>query len=226
MFFKLAKLNSTTSCEEAQKAMEMQREDIKKRMAQVEDINAKLCEAVKQTQEMAGNLSEKVNRELKIARKSLTSISSKISDGIVMIDCNGLITHMNKSASEILGISEKMAFNKHLEDFIECDNQIFDDDGNVVKKPILTEGFFKELSIKIFEQLTNNPTEEKYQLCNNVLRNEIPFCFVSDLDGVLGVKIICNGNPVSVTVTLTVLNNDPECLTDVTYIFLFSNSPK
>lgn len=222
MFFKLAKTSGNLA-KEAQKTIDLQREDVKKKLQMIDEVNTKLAEAVRQTQEISSSLSEKVNRELKIARKSLTSISSKLKEGLMMVDYNGHITHLNKTATKILGITEAQAVGKYLEDFIECSNIAFDGDGKVVQKPILMRHFFKELSVKIFEKLASNPTCEKYIICNKALQEEIPFCFESDLDTVLGVKIVCNGKPLSLTVTLTVLDNDPECIKDVSYVFLFND---
>ena len=54
------------------------RTEVKQRMLAVEETSRQLTEAVRQTQEISVNLADKISREFKLIKKSLTSISAKL----------------------------------------------------------------------------------------------------------------------------------------------------
>lgn len=223
MFFKFAKSSASVAREEAQQSLDAQREEINRRMSVINDVNIELAEAARKTQEMSTVLKERINKEIKFAKKSFTSISSKLHEGMAILDHTGRIVHLNTAAAKTLGLDEKQVIGKHLDELIQCGVPLFNNDGEFIQKPILMKMFFEDLSNKIFERLTTNCKQEKYLVCTQALRDEIPFCVETELDMILGVRILCNGIPHSLTVSLTVLDNDPDRLQDISYVFLFSD---
>lgn len=200
--------------------LQARRAEIKDKMADAEAISIKLGEAVRKTQEMTSELADKVNRETKIAKKSLTSISAKLKEGLIMLDHLGKIIHLNKTGSKIFGVAESEVLGKTLSDLVECGNNLHDRNGNIIPKPILKDDFFINLSTVIFNKIMNS--SEKYLVCNECLKNALPFCFEGGIDKSMAVDVIYKGKEISLKISLSVLDNDPESLQDVNYIFLFS----
>jgi len=200
--------------------LEAHRNEIKDKLAEVEKIGRDLEEAVRQTQEMSSKLSEKISKECKTARKSLTSISAKLREGLIIMDSSGKITHLNRTGLKIFGLQEKDVIGKTLVEVIECGNNLHDANGNIVAKPILRENFFSDLSQRLLDRVKDST--EKYLVCNECLKDELPFCFDGGIEHPMAVEIIYQGRQIKLKVTLSVLDNDPDDLIDVNYIFLFS----
>lgn len=228
MFFKKAARRAAPKSDStvAREKIESNRDEMKKRFEQIDAVNMSLCEASKKTQEVSIETTEKLNHKMKIPKKSLREISAKLHEGLVLINSCGEIIHVNRQGTKILGLSENEITGKKLGNLISCAHPIIEN-GVEVTKPILRDEFFAELSKKMLSKLTAQTMEvrSKYMICNDILKSEMPFCFEQDSDRVLGVCIYCGEKEIcNLTVTLTVIDNDPDELSDITYLFLFSTT--
>lgn len=211
----------------AKEKIESCRAEIKNRLAQVDSVSLTLCEVAKLTQAVTIDTAEKFDRMMKIPKKSLREISSKLHEGLVLINSSGEIVHINRQGAKILGIDGCEIVGKKLGEVITCCNAAVAPDGTPIEKPILREEFFPGLSSKIFGKLGTPELEAngKYVVCNDILREELPFCFDKEQDRVMGVSIACGDKKImNMTVTFTVIDNDPDEVADITYLFLFSTS--
>jgi len=200
------------------------RDEIKRRMEVVDEISQQLAAAVSETKEMSNKLTEKIKSEikkLKIAKKSLTSMTAKLNEGVIMLDHNGIVIHLNRTGCKLFGINEKDVIGKSLPSLIGCGNQALDKFGAEIEKPILQSSFFAKLSKKILKKLSTDKMIDRYNVCNACLVEELPFCVEANQEQSLGVMITLNEENIPMRVNFSVLDNDPDEIDDITYIFLF-----
>jgi len=60
---------------------------------------------------------ENKNRELTLTNNRLTNVCSEMSDGVIMVDDNCIITHINPVSEKILGVSANKVSGRLLKDF-------------------------------------------------------------------------------------------------------------
>ena len=199
------------------------RQEIRKKMKDLDHLHQELTEVLTRTQEVANGVSDKIRGELKIAKKSLFSISERLNEGVMLLNYRGDIIHLNKVGAEIFGVTEEHVLDKCLTDIIDCGNQAIDDMGQIIEKQPLIESFFINLSEKILAKIKSSPPRtDKYQVCNECLISALPFCVELEGAAAVKVKVTLGNQQFLLKITSSILDNNPERLEDLTYVFLFN----
>jgi len=192
--------------------MSKKREEIKRKLEEVERVNSQLEIAVSETKQLSVDLVGKLKKELKVAKKSLTSITKKLHEGVLLVDHQGNVIQLNKTGEKLLGIEEGAAVGKRICDVI---NQVADGENEIRFSP----SFFAELSQKIIDQASKFTNGKKFTECNRVFKEALPGALEPEVELQLDADVC--GRKVKLTFMFSLLDNDPESLSDLTYVFLF-----
>jgi hypothetical protein len=208
-------------------ALLSQKEEIKKRLEEINVINDQLHSVVSETQLLSLSVMKKLKGELKVAKKSIISICKKLREGIVLLDWQGNVVQINDAAEKMFSIYEKPYLNKPFTDLIKTM-----DFGHDCSLPH-DELFFKELSNRILNKIhctdhceSCTGTKSCTTCTSDKIKSELPSFF--DLENEIVTQIVLNkgGKPFRFGFSFSMLDNDPERITDVIYIFLFKELSK
>lgn len=202
-----------------------QREEIKKKLEKLSEVNKQLELAVRETQAISVKLIEKLNKELKVAKKSITSICSKLKEGVILVDASGKIIQLNPAGEKLFGIKNKVVVGKQFQEVIAWLDPIIID-GHETQKVIMAPEFFEDLSSRLLNDFKSwDPSVNRYVYCNECLKKEVPGLFDLEKEKVLSAYSSCQQEPVEVTFTFSILDNDPNDANDLIYIFIFRRAP-
>lgn len=216
MFFSKKKIKANEAAITA--SIDAQKEVIKQRLNEVGSFSAQLQEEVLKTQVASFSIMSKLKHEFKIAKKSLTSICQKMVSGVVIVDHDGGIIALNQAAATLFDVEADAYIGQDLNELISSIDPV-----GPLKPLQVDKTYFSQMSELLFERLScdckdNCTTEER-------LKEVLPPYFDIDKD-VKTVLTTTSKKKITINMAFSVLNNDPEHVNDVTYIFFFRTPAK
>ena len=221
MFFSKAE-NKKVAVEKAalEELTRTRREEIRRRLTEVDSVNLRLKETVKETQAISFALIGKLKKELKVAKKTLTSITRRIKEGVVLINYKGDVLQVNPAAEKLFGVREDDFLGKNFKESLGAMLETKLPDGQPLG---LKPGFYAELSEKIFEAVKQYTNGQKYRESNRIFNEMLPDMIQPEVEVPLCVKD-ASGKKLKLNFMFSILDNDPEDVSDITYVYLFSRS--
>lgn len=210
MFFKTLRITQQEENKQIIEAMFSQKEEINARLAEMSRITEQLQTVVSETHQIALQVTKKIKSELKVAKKSVLSIIKRLQAGAILLDWQGHIIQINNSAELMFGIKESSCLNNHFYELME-----FSDKSLIPNKP----NFFSELSEKIL--LKSNDGLILSCSTGAKVKSELPSCFDIEKDVATSVQLASGKSPIKLNLTFSILDNNPEQVNDVVYVFLF-----
>lgn len=218
MFFNKKEAKKAEAAEVIQR-MGAQRDEIKRKLKEMADVNIQLDTAVKETQEISVSVIKKLSKELKMAKKSITSVCSKLKEGIILVDSAGAIIQLNASGEALFGIESKAVVGRDFSEVVEWLDPSIDSTGEQIS---MQKNFFTKLSNKLVTKLKKwDQSENRYLFCNCCLKKELPAWFDLDNEIVINAFVSSTATPARMAFSFSILDNDPESLKDIVYIFIF-----
>ena len=190
--------------------------EIKEKLEVVSKINEQLMVAVRETQATSVELIKKLKSELKVAKKSLTSVCEKLKDGVLLADHTGAVIQANKAVETMIGAK---VIGRKLDELVESIATL---DGKKLDgiKFQFTPEFFGDLSDKLLARIEAGCTvSTKHNICNRCLSEQLLSHFNLTGDVTLTACLNCPGRP-EVSFSFSILDNDPESLADLIYIIV------
>lgn len=201
------------------KKLKQKREEIKMRLQQLSDINAELQKTVSETQELAIKVREKVKKMMKVDGKSLTAICKNMNEGIVLVGASGRIIHVNKTAEKLFGVDESSVINSSISSLVSNMDMADAASGETL---VLSSTFFSRLSKVIIDHIKLHSCSIS---CPEL--HTIEHKFINVVAGeTVNVLITCKGKRFQIAFNCTVLDNNPEHLRDITYVFVIKRAKK
>jgi PAS domain-containing protein len=191
--------------------MVLQRAEIQKRLEEVSELNTQLAAVVQETHSISAAVMDKLKKELKIAKKSLTSICRRLKEGVLLVNNTGQVVEVNTAGQKMLGVTSTDLIGRQLTEmvsWVKGENQ--------TTPIVLSVDFFENLSTNLLERAITDHTVDKDRI-DDLLPEFLNFEHEITLD----VHLAKIGQPFKFFMTFSILDNDPENLNDVTYIFLF-----
>lgn len=198
------------------------RQEIRGRLAEVDNVNHRLRETVKETQVISVALIGKLKKELKVAKKTLTGMTRRLKEGVVLINHIGDVIQLNPAGEKLFGVKEEDFVGKNFKDSLGKVIQTKLPDGQPLG---LKASFYSELSAKIFESVKKYTNGQKLKESNRIFKETLPHLIQPDTEVPLTVKC-ADGKNLKLNFMFSILDNDPEDVSDITYVYLFSRCTK
>ena len=193
---------------QAQTKTEKFSEKIKKKLDEISNTNHKMSEVIANTKSANLQLAMKLKSRLKHGDLSFKSFSEKLSAGVMILDYQGKITQMNAKGREILNLTFAECIGKSVFDLIR-DVEPINPPGKTV---VFNKQFFNDLSEGVFAT-AQDP--------NLTMKPGDLLCLMQPNDE-QHVKIhSVNVDQMDLKFTFSVIENDPDELTDISYVIVF-----
>jgi len=195
------------------------REEIKKKLEEADKTGKLLKRTVEATQKLAQSLSDKINKETKLARKTYLQISKKLREAVLIIDGEGRIIRLNAAGEKLFGVNENDVLGQQFSNVVASVNPVTLK-GQSIEFPL---GFFGNLSEKIIDRVNNcKAGENKHGVCNTCVGEMVPEYIYPDRETTFKIRVPHFKRALKLNVVFSILNNDPENTKEVTYVFIFT----
>lgn len=200
--------------------MESQKLEIKRRLGELTETNKRLRLAVTETRVASVTVMNKLRKEFVTAHRSLSGICKKLKEGAILLNFKGEVVQLNEAAEKLFGVDEASALQASFSKIITEMNPILLD-GRALD---LTETFFSDLSCRILNKLQCT----KCDGCSREqrIKSQLPSFFDMENDAVTEVQLTRNGKQLMTNFTFSILDNEPQTLNDLTYVFLFTSAKR
>ncbi len=201
--------------------MRLQKEEIKRRLETASKVDNLLKQVAAETQQMASNLSDKIKKETKLARRMYLQISKKLKEAVLIVDGDGKIIRLNAAGEKLFGVAETEVLGEVFSNVVATVNPVTEKG-----KPLeFALGFFSELSEKVLVTIaTCKQGENIHGACNDCIGEIVPEYIYPDRETLLKVTLPCLGKTLKLNVMFSILDNDPENMKEVTYVFIFTKA--
>ena len=180
---------------------------IQSRLKEVEEVDKQLKQVLSETKKLTISIREKLETKLKINRSSLKMLCQNLQDGVILVNFTGSIVEINQSCKDIFGISHDDLINKDLS-YLTSKLRMKKTDGCLFD---LSTNFFEALSHNIFYRLVNDETNVDIE---SYFRGIMP-------QNETKLHSNFNNEEREFTISLSILDNDPDDIDDITYIIVF-----
>lgn len=178
------------------------------KLAAITEINNMISDTVEKTQNANRVLLNKLKVHLKNGTKTFVSLSEKLNLGVFILNYKGEIIQSNPKAREILGCNNECSGN-HIFNLISSIKPI----APPGKAFVLSPTFFQELSTCVFNSLECGATK---------CLEKLPCSLQNDVEQLVQV----NDGDQYMKLTFSVLDNNPDELSDISYVVIFKPSKK
>jgi PAS domain-containing protein len=180
---------------------------IQSRLKEVEEVDKQLKQVLSETKKLTISIREKLETKLKINRSLLKILCQNLQDGVILVNFTGSIVEINQSCKDIFGISRDDLINKDLS-YLTSKLRMKKTDGCLFD---LSTNFFEALSHNIFYRLVNDETNVDIE---SYFRDIMP-------QNETKLHSNFNNEEREFTISLSILDNDPDDIDDITYIIVF-----
>ena len=184
------------------------RSAIRARLKEVESVDAQLKQVIDETKQLTTHITEKLATQLKITRKTLKSVCHNLRDGVVVINSSGRIIDVNPAGTYMFGydyddlLGYDLNFLLRLIDTKKESGEVFELDGS----------FFEDMSHNIFYHLSSD--------INTIPKVNIDSYLIGELSHTAVMSKISD-RITKLSISISVLDNDPDQFEDITYLVFF-----
>ena len=191
----------------------MNRSEIDSKFKEVCDTDTQLNLLLSETKNLSEVVQKKFKTKLRITSNTLKTICHYLKDGIILLDYRGHVIDTNEAFKKNI-YGDANIVGHDIEDIMN----LLGAENNNGDRFQITSAFFENLSSNIFTNVSN------HSISKDQVFDYFKKISTFNTDTKLSIQPLTKKHPVRVSMTLTILDNTPESLKDITYIIILNNS--
>lgn len=188
---------------------------IQNKLREVSQLNDKLTDTINETRALSLSIATKLKDTPKRTKKSFTTISKKLKSGVMILNNRGEVVHLNPAGEAIFKIKEDDVLEKPFTELLTTFEL-----AHPKEKIELLPDLFYSLSQFIIKEITGSK-EAKDKVCFDCIKSKFPSFFDLESENLIKVYSPCMGKHQTLKFSLSVLDNEPDEINDITYILIF-----